>query len=267
MRPADGIPQGSAQEWKGLRAGERCVDIEHKVAVVTGGAVRVGRAISLALAGERVRVCVHYGSSSLAAEETAADIRARGGSAMTVSADLREPAAAAKTIFDKACAEWGGVDILVNSAAVFEAGTLAETTGESWKRQFAINLEAPFCLCREFAGRQGQGRRGHLVNIVDWRATRPVSGHLAYTLTKSGLATMTRILAQELAPEIQVNAVAPGAILPPPGQDEHSFDGIAKQVPLGRSGSPDDVTRAVLYLLKSDFVTGEILHVTGGQQL
>lgn len=243
------------------------MDLANKVAVVTGGAVRIGRAISLALAGEGVCVCLHYGRSAAAAEKTAAEIRAGGGTAAAVSADLRQPAAAAKTVFDAACAAWERVDILINSAAMFEAGTLASTTEAQWDLQFAVNLGAPFHLCREFARRLEPGRRGHIVNIADWRATRPVPGHLAYTLTKSALATMTRILAQELAPHVQVNAVAPGAILPLPGKDQSYLDGIAKQIPLGRIGSPDDVTRTILYLLKSEFVTGEVIHVTGGQQL
>ena len=243
------------------------MNLLNQVAIVTGGAVRLGREIALALAREGVDVCVHYGRSTAAADETAAEIRALGQKAVTVSADLREPVVAARAAFDAVCAEWGRVDLLINCAAVFEAGTLAGTTEDQWDLHFDVNLKAPLFMCSEFAARLEPGRRGHILNIVDWRATRPVPGHLAYTLTKSALVAMTRVLAQELAPRMQVNAVAPGAILPPPGEDAAYLEAIAKDIPLGRVGAPEDVTRAILYLLKSDFVTGEVIHVTGGQEL
>lgn len=247
--------------------GKSSVELRGKTAIVTGGAVRVGRALALALAGEGVNLCLHYGSSRESAEKTAAEIRGLGVKAALVQADLSRSAAAAKTIVDAASAQFGHADILLNSAAIFESGSLAETSEDSWERHFAINLKAPVFLCREFASRIAAGHRGHIISIADWRATRPQPGHLAYTLTKSGIVTMTKILAQELAPEIQVNAVAPGAILPPPGKDDAHLDRIAAQIPLKRPGSPEAIADAVRFLLRSDFVTGEVLHVTGGEEL
>jgi glucose 1-dehydrogenase len=242
------------------------VQLQGTVAVVTGAAVRLGKAIALSLADAGCDVCLHYHRSGDAADATLNEIRDRGGRATTVCADLSSPRQAAATVFD-AAAELGPVGVLVNSAAIFGAGTLDDTTDADWDRHFAINLEAPFHLCREFAGRHVAGSPGAIVNIADWRATRPGTGHLAYTLTKSALVTLTRILALELAPDIQVNAVAPGAILPAVDSDADAFDRLAKQIPLRRTGGSGDVTDAVLYLLRADFVTGEVLHVTGGEEL
>jgi pteridine reductase len=180
---------------------------------------------------------------------------------------LRDPSAAAERILDAAVSAFGRADILVNSAAVFEADTLASATPELWERQFSVNLQAPFFLCRAFAARLPSDRRGQIVNIIDWRALRPGPDHLIYTLTKAGLAALTRSLAQHLAPQVQVNAIAPGAILPAVEGSEHEFDRLAAQIPLKRTGAPTDVAAALLFLLQSEFITGEIVHVTGGQQL
>jgi NAD(P)-dependent dehydrogenase (short-subunit alcohol dehydrogenase family) len=243
------------------------VELRGQVAVVTGGAVRIGRALALALAGEGVNLCLHYGSSRAAADETAAEIRARGVDVTTVQADLSRPGEAAGRIVAHAVQHFGRVDILVNSAAIFEPGMLADTTEEQFDRHFAVNLKAPLCLCREFAATRTAGARGHIVNVADWRGVRPIPGHLAYTLTKSALVTLTKTLAQELAPEVQVNAIAPGAILPPPHEGEAYLQRLAQQIPLRRSGTPDDVAAAAIFLLRSDFVTGEVVHVTGGEDL
>jgi NAD(P)-dependent dehydrogenase (short-subunit alcohol dehydrogenase family) len=122
-------------------------------------------------------------------------------------------------------------------------------------------------MSQAFARQFPDGQRGDIINIVDWRASRPVPGHLPYTISKAGLAALTKLLAMELAPRIRVNAIAPGAILPPPGMDQATFDTLTDSNPLRRMGSPTDVAEALMYLLESQFVTGEILHVTGGQHL
>lgn len=245
------------------------VDLTGKVAIVTGGAVRIGRAISLALASEGMSVCLHYGSSQDAAEQTAAEILNAGGAVVTVQADLAEPQTAAKVIFDAAREEFGQVDVLVNNASIFEPGTLADLTSEGWQRHQTINLAAPTFLCQQFASELSRrpGDTGAIINIADWRAQRPQAGHLAYTISKSGLVALTQILAQELAPSVRVNAIAPGAILPPPGAAADFEEQIASCIPLHRTGSPAGIVDAVLFLLRSNFVTGEVVHVTGGQQL
>lgn len=238
-----------------------------KNAIVTGGAVRLGKAIVLALADAGVNVAIHYGSSADAAVETCAAAKAAGVRAITIQADLTDPAASAAQIVSQAADELGGIDILVNSAAIFESGGLRDVTPDQWRRTLAINLEAPTFLAKAFAAQLSSDRRGHILNIVDWRATRTDPEHLAYTLSKSGLVSLTRNLAVELAPVIQVNAIAPGAVLPPPGKGESYLQQVASQIPLGRPGSPVDITGALLYLLRSDFITGEVLHVAGGQQI
>jgi pteridine reductase len=243
------------------------VELQGKVAVVTGGAVRIGRAISLALADAGAAVVVHHSHSAPQARQTVEEIASRGGRATAVSADFTDPVPAARTVVQAAVDQFGRIDVLVNSASIFGAGTLASTSEADWDRHFAINLKAPCFLCREFAARHLPGNAACIVNIADWRGLRPKPGYLAYTLTKSALVALTEILAQELAPEIRVNAVAPGAILPPAGAGRDYMQRVAEQVPLQRTGNVDDVTSAVLYLLRADFVTGEVLSVTGGEHL
>ncbi len=191
----------------------------------------------------------------------------RGGQAFAVGADLGVGRAAATHILEAACNEFGTVDLLVNNASIFEPGRLAETTPEEWQRHMEINLAAPLWLCQGFAEQVGAGATRSIVNILDWRALRPPAGHLAYTVSKAGLACLTRMLALELAPSIRVNGIAPGAILPPPGATLESFAALEDNIPLQRTGGPVDVVQALLFLVQSEFITGEIIHVTGGQQL
>ncbi len=241
--------------------------LEGKVAIVTGGAVRLGKALALALVEQGVRVALHYGASTQAAEATLAQIKTMGGEAFGIQADLRETDRLPHLV-EQTTDHFGGVDILVNNAGIFEPGGVFDTTESLWDRHFAINLKAPFFLSQAFAAHIGSNRAGHIINIADWRATRPGADYVAYTLTKAGLVTMTQSLALALAPRIQVNAIAPGAVLPPHGENQASLEQLAQQsVPLQRPGSPDEVARAMLFLLQSDFVTGQLIYVTGGQHL
>jgi pteridine reductase len=237
-----------------------------RVAVITGGAVRLGKALVLALAREGVRVAVHYNSSAGPAEKTVAEVNESGGDAVAIQGDLSQPSQA-PAVIERAAAHFGQVDILVNSAAIFEPADLAHTTEASWDKHFAINLKAPFFLSQAFAAHVGRDRSGHIVNIADWRGLRPDTGFLAYSLTKAGVLSLTKGLALALAPNIQVNAIAPGAILPPPGKDQAYLDQLAEAIPAQRVGSPAEIARTLIYLLKSDFVTGETIFVTGGQHL
>lgn len=241
-------------------------ELRGKRALVTGGGVRLGRAMVDALAAEGVALCIHYGSSDEAAREAAAAICRRGGTAISVQGDLRNPAAASSAIIRQACEQLGGLDILVNSAAIFEPESLSDVCEERVDRHLAINLKGPLFLSQAFVAALAENT-GQIVNIVDWRALRPVPGHLSYTMTKAGLVALTRMLALELAPRVRVNAIAPGAILPPPGAGEDYRESLVRRVPLERMGSPRDITAALLYLLRSEFVTGEILRVTGGESL
>ena len=243
------------------------MNLQGKTAIVTGGAVRLGRAIALALAEQGACVCLHYGNSEQEAQQTVARIHAAGVQATSIQADLREPADAARAIIAHAAACFGGVDILINNAAIFEPGSLETTSEDEWDRHFAINLKAPFFLCQAFAAALKPDQQGHIISLADWRALRPGKDYLAYTLSKSGLVTLTRSLARQLAPRVQVNAIAPGAILPAPGQDIEQLNQRARQIPLRRAGSPADISEAILFLLHSDFITGEVLPITGGEQL
>ena len=242
------------------------MEIDGKVAIVTGGAVRLGKALALALAEHGARVVIHYGSSAGPAQATVRQIQAMGSDALAIQADLSQPGQT-PSIVERAAAHFGQVDILVNSAAIFEPGTWDDTTEANWDRHFAINLKSPFFLSQAFAVHVGRERAGHIVNIADWRGVRPGTGHVAYTLTKAALIAMTKGLAQALVPNIQVNAIAPGMILPPPGQDQAYLERWAHKIPAQRVGSPEEVARALIFLLRSDFVTGELIFVTGGQHL
>lgn len=240
-----------------------------RVAIVTGGAVRIGRALSLALARDGMRICLHYGSSKPAADQTAEQIRAAGSEVALVQADLAQPLTSARTIVETALETFGQVDVLINNAAIFEPSSLADLTAGGWQRHQDINLTAVVFLCQKFAQALEQRPEGNgvIINIADWRALQPQPGHLAYTISKAGIVALTRLLAQELAPKIRVNAIAPGAILSPPGAGDDFEQQMAGAIPLGRTGRPNDITAAARFLLASEFITGEILHVTGGQQL
>ncbi|QDT97603.1 SDR family oxidoreductase [Gimesia aquarii] len=243
------------------------MDLKGKVAVITGAAVRIGRSMALTLAESGADICIHYGSSKQEAEQTCQEIQRTGRNAYTVSADLANSKKAATEIIDAVISKFGKVDILINSASVFENKTLLDSSEHDWDSHLNINLKAPYFLSQKFAKAIHSGQRGHIINLVDWRARRAGVGHLPYRISKAGLVTLTECLALELAPEIQVNAIAPGAILPPPDQDASYLEKRAQQIPLRRAGNPDDICQALLYLLESDFVTGEVLTVTGGEQL
>ena len=242
------------------------MEIEGAVAVVTGGAVRLGRALALALAGQGARLVIHYNSSAGPAEAVVNQIAGGGGEAVAVQADLSQPGQVS-TVIERSAEHFGQVDVLVNSAAIFEPGDWRDTTEESWDRHFAINLKSPFFLSQAFAVHVGRARAGHIVSIADWRGVRPGADHIAYTLTKAGLIAMTKSLAVAMAPNIQVNAIAPGLVLPPPGKDRSYFERLATSVPAQRVGTPEEIGKALLFLVQSDFVTGELLFVTGGQHL
>jgi pteridine reductase len=242
-------------------------ELAGKVALVTGGAVRVGRAIVLALAGAGCDVVIHYGTSAGPAEDTAAAAAATGVRVHTIRADLSSPEETGALI-PTVVEAFGNVDILINNAAIFEEGGLADTTLQQWEREMAINLRAPFFLSQAFARQLTPEQHGQIINISDARVLRAGSDHLAYRLTKAALVTLTRSLALELAPQVRVNAVALGAILPPPGEDESYLLQLAQErVPLRRAGSAELVAANVLHLLRQPFLTGVVLPLDGGQFL
>lgn len=241
--------------------------LDGTTAIVTGGARRLGRQFALALAERGAHLVIHYGRSAGPAEEARAEVESLGGKAITVQADFSWPEQAPRVIA-AAVEAFGRVDVLINSAAIFEAGDFANTDAANWDRHFDINLKAPFLLSQAFAAQVPENGAGKIVNVADWRGLRPGTDHVAYTLTKSALLTLTKIMAQALAPRITVNALALGAILPPPGADQAHMDRLAQQIPLQRTGSPADVVAAMMLLLDgSDFITGTTILIDGGEHL
>jgi pteridine reductase len=242
------------------------MELHGKTAIVTGSAVRLGKAIALALANAGAQLVIHYHSSLGPAREVVEQIAGLGSIAIAVQADLSQTSQA-QHLVQRAIAEYGHIDILVNSASIFEPGNWDQTTPAQWDRHFAINLKSPFFLTQAFARQVKPQQTAHVVNIADWRALHPGTDHIAYTLTKAALVTMTESLAQGLAPNIQVNAIAPGMILPPPGAGPDFFEQHAAEIPAQRPGSPAEIVKTLLYLLDADFVTGELIYVTGGEHL
>ncbi len=232
------------------------------VALVTGGGVRVGRAIALALARSGYNLLVSYNSSPAGAAEVAAAAQRMQRRAHATRADLsraRDVAALARTAAER----YGRLDLLVNSAASFAPGDVLEVTADEWDTVMALNLKAPFLLVRETAGLL-RASRGSIVNIVDLSALRPWPSHPHHSVSKAGLLHLTRVLARALAPEVRVNAIAPGYVLPPEHHTAAEIERTRQQIPLGRVGAPEDVADAVRFLARADYVTGEVIVVDGG---
>ncbi len=236
-----------------------------RVALVTGGAVRVGHAISTALAEDGYRLVIHYNSSSGPADELVDEVRSAGGEAGAIGADLAD-ADAVRRLADEAVAAFGGIDVLVNNASVFPAERLEETDEALWDHTLAVNLKAPFFLIRHLAATLRE-RRGVVINMADLAGMQTWVAYAAHGISKAGIIHLTRVAARSLAPEVRVNGIAPGAVLPPESMSDEEVHQLAARAPLKRNGSPEDVVRALRYLLQADFVTGETLVVDGGRLL
>ena len=234
-----------------------------KVALVTGAAKRLGGAVALALARQGTSVVLHYRTSAGEVEATARAVRDLGVRAWTVRADLAVPEES-ESLLPRAVEAAAPIDLLVNNAAIFPAGDMRELTAEKLQANVNVNALAPFLIARRFAE---QGRSGAIVNFLDARIAGHDPEHAAYHLSKRMLFTLTRMMAVEFAPQVRVNAVAPGLILPPAGKGEGYLEALASTNPLHRYGSAEDVAEAVVFLLRSDFVTGQVLFVDGGRRL
>lgn len=243
------------------------MELKGKTALVTGGGIQLGRAFALGLAREGANIAVHYNSSEEPAEETAQSARSLGVEAVTIEANFNQ-ISGVEQVFPKALAEFGCIDILINNAAIYIKGTGGETSRETWEKQFRINLQAPFMLTQAFARQLPEGRQGRVLNIADAQIIQRKPDHFAYRLTKYGLVEMTRMFAVELAPQITVNALGLGIMLPLAGREDADLQAYAeKHVPLNRTGSPEIAAENALHLIKSDFTTGAFLRVDGGQYL
>lgn len=245
------------------------------VALVTGGARRLGRAMALCLAGRGHDVAIHYDRSADEAEETAADVRALGVSAQAFQADLLDEGATAALI-PQVVERMGRLAVLVNNASIFDYDNIHSATMASWDRHIGSNLRAPFQLIQAFAaqavpaGSDERGEpvaRGLVVNMVDQRVLKPTPEFMTYSLAKAGLWALTRTAAQALAPEIRVNAIGPGPTMIGARQSEEHFAAQRAATILQRGANPGDVTDALAYFLDARAVTGQLICVDGGQHL
>jgi len=239
------------------------MDLSGKTALVTGGARRLGKAIVLALAGAGCDLVLHYNTSAEDAEATAEEARALGASVDLVQADLAVDAAPAVARPEGK----GPIQILVNSAAMFPEDALMTIDPAIFDTTIAVNLRAPILLTSAYARALPDDVEGAVVNLTDWRTKRPYRNHFSYTVSKGGVDGFTIAAAEALAPRIRVNAVALGAIIPPVGKSSQYLRDLAKDIPLRRVGGTEAVAEAVLFLLRSDFITGEILRIDGGAHL
>lgn len=238
-------------------------DLQGKTALVTGAARRLGRAACLALGRRGANVAVHYNRSAEAAEEVVHELEALGVRACPLQANLADPEAAA-SVLHSLPKGLPPLDILVNNASIFDEARFCNLGYEALDVNVRVNALAPVILARVLAS---QGRPGHVVNLLDCRIADYDKDHVPYHLSKRMLADLTRIMAVEFAPAIQVNAVAPGLILPPEGKDENYLESLVHTNPLNRYGGPEDIVDAVLFLLQSRFITGQTIYVDGGRNL
>jgi NAD(P)-dependent dehydrogenase (short-subunit alcohol dehydrogenase family) len=253
------------------------IDLAGRTALVTGAAKRVGREIAHELAGEGVDIIVHYNSSASQAGALVEELRDRGVQAWALQAALDDPLQV-RRMWEQAagCVPQGRVSLLVNNASIFPSDTLDTVDLESLDENLRVNALAPLQLIRLFARqkrsapdrslRSGGAPADSLcaVNLLDSRIGGYMKKHVSYALSKRALFSLTRMLALELAPDVRVNAVAPGMILAPDGQSGEALERLAAQAPLARWGAPEDVANAVIFLMRNDYLTGQVIYVDGG---
>ena len=244
-------------------------------ALVTGGAMRIGREIALYLAGRGFDVAVHYASSVTEAEATVADIAALGRTAVALQADLLDEAQLAGLIPAATAALGGPLTLLVNNASIFEHDTIATATKASWDRHLGSNLRAPFVLTQMFAAQAPAAMlvdgeplaRALIINMIDQRVLKPTPEFMTYSLAKAGLHALTRTSAQALAPHVRVNGIGPGPTVQGTRQSDSHFARQRAATILGRGAGPADVCAAIGFFLDSPAVTGQMIAVDGGQHL
>jgi NAD(P)-dependent dehydrogenase (short-subunit alcohol dehydrogenase family) len=256
--------------------------VSKQTVVITGSARRLGREIALSLADEGYSIVLHSTAQSKESENTLADLRAKGVHAKYIAADLNHSEAAAE-IFSKAFSNDPSIFALINNAAIFEGAGFLESNLDEWERNLNINLTAPYLLSKRFAESLGS-KPGRIINMLDWRSLRPGRDHFSYTVSKAALASMTKAMALALAPDISVNGLALGAILPPadlgpnlsnqkqisltPPLGHNESDAIIRPVPAGRWAKISEVTDTIKFLISGPaYITGEIIHIDGGRHL
>lgn len=232
-------------------------------ALVTGGAVRIGRMITRTLVGMGYDIALHFHTSTEAAESLAEELDQENVSCRLFAADL-SCESQMLALVAKVKEVYPHLSLLVNSASIFEMGSLVETEAEFFDRHFSLNFKAPYFLARDFARCISQGQ---IINILDQRINSNRGDYFTYSLTKKALADLTRMAAVELGPEIRVNAIAPGFILPPTDPQRCDTKRPLENIPLKKQGTDDTICRSVKYLIENDYVTGQILFTDGGEHL
>jgi pteridine reductase len=246
------------------------IDLTDQVALVTGSAQRVGKAIALELARAGVHILIHYNSSNdQHVRDTLHEIKSFGVDAFAVQADVSKPDGVA-TIFNAVSEHFKRLDILVNSASIFNKGTLMEVTLEDWQKSLDVNLTGAF-LCTQAAVkmmRENDPAGGAIINILDYGSTRPWVDRVDHGISKAGLLMLTEISALTLGPEnIRVNGVLPGPVMKSADLSDERWKEVGERTPLRRTGNAEDVARAVVYLASESFITGTVIHVNGGEHL
>lgn len=236
------------------------------VALITGAADRLGATMARTLAASGCPVVIHYRSSTSKAVDLAKAITANGGRAEILQADLNDQQQRAQLI-NSAAKFFGPLSTLVNNASLYEPDSIETLDEELWDQNFAVHTKAPLFLARDFAAQLPAGTKGNIVNIIDERVWRLAPAHMSYTLSKSALWTATITLAQSLAPNIRVNAIGPGPTLPHNRQTIEAFDASIAALPLELGPSPQEVADALIFLLNTPSMTGQMLALDGGEHL
>jgi pteridine reductase len=239
------------------------IKLKGKTALVTGGAKRLGRSISLALAEAGVHLIVHYNTSASEAKDLCAELEQKQVKAQAVQADLSDPCMAERFI-PEILKSVKMIDFLINNASIYPSNELQDFSVKDFSENMNTNALSPVLLARSFSAQQ---KEGAIINLLDTRITRYDHKHVAYHASKRMLFSFTKMMALEFAPLIRVNAVAPGLILPPAGKDESYLEALADSNALRQTGRTQDVTQAILFLLQSPFVTGQVIYVDGGSHL
>jgi len=240
---------------------------KRRVALVTGGARRLGRHISLALAGEGYDVIVNYNRSGEEAQKTTRLIRDRGGAADAIAADVSR-SEEVQSLVDRAAAVFGRIHLLVNNAAVIPPSSFAELDEETWDQTVDVNLKGTFLCCKAVGTRMLEWGEGQIVNVACLGAFQPWHKHIAYSVSKAGVVMLTRCLAKALAPSVRVNAVAPGTVLVNDEPSPTKLQPPPEKIPLQRYAAPGDICDAILFLTRgSNYITGQVILVDGGVSL
>ena len=242
------------------------MDLENKVALVTGAGVRIGQAVAVKLGQLGMRLVIHYHHSEEGAKQTIQRLPGKKSRHMVLKADLKD-VSAIKELVHKAEKQVGPVSVLVNNAAEFFPTPLFSVAEKEWDHLLALNLKAPFFLAQALGENMKSSGEGKIINMVDVSAERPWKSFLPYCASKAALISLTKGLARALSPEVQVNGIAPGTVLPPPEHIEMDLTASVENSLLKRIGKAEDIVQAVEYLLQSDFVTGTILPVDGGRSI